>query len=86
MFYLQVFPTVDNVRHNLEGYPGIRITEIVCVYWGRVGKWLECWTCKLMAWVQFLQLQLEHTGFIIIIIIIIIVSLIIIIFLLSLLS
>ena len=33
-----------------------------------------------MAWVQFLQLQLEHTGFIIIIIIII-VSLIIIIFL-----
>ena len=49
-----------------------------------MAKWLECWTCKLMAWVQFLQLQLEHTGFIIIIIIII-VSLIIIIFLLLLL-
>ena len=54
-----------------------------------MAKWLECWTCKLVAWVQFLQLQLEHTGFIIVIIIviiIIIVSLIIIIFLLSLLS
>ena len=52
-----------------------------------MAKWLECWTCKLVAWVQLLQLQLEHTGFIIIIIIIIIVSLIIIIiFLLSLLS
>ena len=51
-----------------------------------MAEWLECWTCKLMAWNQSLQLQLEHTGFIIIIIIIIIVSLIIIIFLLSLLS
>ena len=35
-----------------------------------MAKWLECWTCKLMAWNQSLQLQLEHTGFIIIIIII----------------
>ena len=53
-----------------------------------MAEWLECWTCKLMAWNQSLQLQLEHTGFIIISIIIVslIIITIVIIFLLSLLS
>ena len=41
-----------------------------------MAEWLECWTCKLMAWNQSLQLQLEHTGFIIIIIIIVSLSII----------